>query len=310
MFAASPRPRLVSATIIVLLALVATACGGGVRPTLTSDRLEEITPVATATAIAAAPTAVVAPTTEPDTNSEAAAGSITEVEQLVVEVLESFPHDTTAFTQGLELDNGVFIESTGLNGESDLRRVIPETGEVTQIVATPNNFFAEGVTRVGDQLIQLTWQENTAFYWDAATFELQKEVSYPGEGWGLCFDGSRLVMTDGTPVLIFRDPTTFDEISRIDVTLDGQQVFNLNEIECVGDVVWANIWQTDLIVRIDPARGVVTAVVDASSLDSPNEPSGAVLNGIAWDESTQSFYVTGKLWPTMYRVNFVPAPAS
>ncbi|MCL4111938.1 UNVERIFIED_CONTAM: hypothetical protein GTU68_043048, partial [Idotea baltica] len=229
-----------------------------------------------------------------------------------VEIIESFPHDSTSFTQGLELYDGVFLESAGLYGESDLRRVDPTTGQVLQSVPIDAEFFAEGLTRVGDQVIQLTWRENTAFYWDANTLERTKEVSYQGEGWGLCYDGAKLIMTDGTPTLIFRDPVTFDETGRVPVTLNGQDVFNLNEVECVDGVVWANIWQTELIVRIDPTTGVVTGIVDAVALQGPSleTPQGAVLNGIAWDASTQSFYVTGKLWPTMYRVNFVPAPTS
>jgi len=296
------RPGLLSLALLVgafgLIALLA-ACGGGVRPTLTSERLVE-SPTPETTEIAAPTATALAVPTQ---------GSEAPVEQLAVQVLETFPHDAAAFTQGLELDGGLLLESTGLNGQSDLRRVIPETGVVIQSVPTPNDFFAEGLTKVGDQLIQLTWTENTAFFWDAASFELRKEVTYQGEGWGICYDGAQLIMTDGTPVLIFRDPTTFEETGRVAVTRNGEDVLNLNEIECVNGVVWANVWKTDLIMRIDPTTGVVTGVVDAASLDGPTEPSGAVLNGIAWDEQSQSFYITGKLWPTMYRVNFVPVPS-
>lgn len=300
----------------LVVSLAATGCGEGARPTVTADQVPPATAIVTADQLPNATAPVPTDGADAGTGStpppavavgDTAADAPAAVEQLVVEVLESFPHDPTAFTQGLELHQGSLIESTGLYGESELRRVDPSTGEVRQSVPVPDEFFAEGVTRVGDRLVQLTWQENTAFYWDLETFERVQDVGYSGEGWGLCYDGDRLVMTDGTPVLIFRDPATFDEIGRTPVTIEGQPVFNLNEVECVDGDVWANIWQTDLIVRIDPASGQVTGVVDAASLDSPSEPDGAVLNGIAWDETTRSFYVTGKLWPTMYRVRFVPA---
>ena len=183
----------------------------------------------------------------------------------------------------------------------------PATGEVLESVDIESAFFAEGLTQIGDEIVQLTWRENTALFWDADTFTRLREVAYEGEGWGICFDGERLVMTDGTPVLIFRDPVTFDEIGRIPVTFDGRALQNLNEVECVDGDVWANIWQSNQIVRIDPSSGNVTALVDAIGLDPPTEPNGAVLNGIAWDETTESFYVTGKLWPTMFRVRFIPA---
>jgi len=312
------RALAVAAPAILALAVLLSGCGEPLRPTLTSEPFVEGAPTADGTAADGA-TAVPQATSStggasPTAEADAGPATVpTGVEQLVVQVLETLPHDPAAFTQGLELHDGDFIESTGLYGQSDLRVVDPATGAVERRVTIPPEFFAEGVTRVGDQLVQLTWQENTAFYWDLATFEQRQTVSYTGEGWGICYDSGfqetgRLVMTNGTPDMVFRDPATFDEIGRVSVTLEGQPVFNLNEVECVGGAVWANIWQTDTIVRIDPATGVVTGVVDAASLDGPDETSGAVLNGIAWDESTRSFYVTGKLWPTMYRVNFVPAP--
>lgn len=304
-FRASAAARLVA--FVLLLALVATGCGEAARPTLTADQVPGPNASETTDQTVVGAGTTPPPATASETTGGGAEGDTAAVEQLVVQVMDSFPHDESAFTQGLELYEGTFIESTGLYGESELRRVDPATGEVQQSVPIPAEFFAEGVTRVGDRLVQLTWQENTAFYWDLETFERVQDVGYSGEGWGLCFDGDRLVMTDGTPVLIFRDPATFDEIGRTPVTLDGEAVFNLNEVECVDGVVWANIWQTDLIVRIDPTSGQVTGVVDAAALDSPDEPNGAVLNGIAWDEATRSFYVTGKFWPTMYRVEFVPA---
>lgn len=276
------------------------ACADAPRPVLTGERIPAATaaPAPVATAVSA-PTAVATVATPPP------APAVTEVESLTVEVVESFPHDPDAFTQGLEFHDGVLLESTGLRFESDLRRVILETGEVTQIVNTPSDFFAEGLTKVGNELIQITWQDQTAFYWDATTFEQTRLTTYSGDGWGLCYDGTRLIMTDGTPVLIFRDPDTFAELGRVDVTLNGSPLTNLNEVECVEGQVWANVWQTNLIVRIDPASGLTNAVVDASTL--VRQPGADVLNGIAWDPSTRTFLVTGKLWDTLYRVNFVPA---
>ncbi len=225
-----------------------------------------------------------------------------------LEVVASYPHDVEAFTQGLELDDdGFLLESTGLIGESDLRRVNLETGEIEQIVSTPLDYFAEGITKVGDEIVQITWQNNTAFYWDAATYELNRQVNYDGEGWGICFDGRRLVMTDGSSDLIFRDPVTFDEVGRMPVTSQGVTVDALNEVECVRGTVWANRWTSDQIVGIDPTTGQVVATVDASSIRYSSDDGDEVLNGIAWDETTDTFLLTGKRWPTIYRVAFIPA---
>jgi glutaminyl-peptide cyclotransferase len=318
------RHRLAAA--VVAAAILTASCSGGARPTVTSDQLVEPSEtIDTATFEPASEVPNMATPAPDDDAPDDAAGDASEprqlapgeVERLLVQVLETFPHDATAFTQGLELDNGVFLESTGSRGldgiqvPSTLRRVDPATGNVEQSIALDQQYFGEGLTKVGNELIQLTWKQNTAFYWDAETFELNKQVSYDGQGWGLCYDGSHLVMTDGTvPELIFRDPVTFEETARVPVTFNDQQVFNLNELECVDGFVWANIWQTDLIVRIDPSTGAVNGVADAIELGGSVGMGDAVLNGIAWDSSTQSFYVTGKLWPTMFRVNFVPAPTS
>jgi glutamine cyclotransferase len=313
------RRRHPLASALVALAILTTSCSAGSRPTVTGDQLPNPSVTTVVGAVEPVPAALNAATPAPDgyglgDTSEAAALVPEQVERLVLEVLQTFPHDPTAFTQGLELHDGVFLESTGSRGiggievPSTLRRVDPVTGEVEQLITLDQQYFGEGLTKVGNQLIQLTWQQNTAFYWDAKTFELNKEVNYNGEGWGLCYDGSRLVMTNGTvPGLTFRDPVSFEATGQVTVTFNGQEVFNLNEIECVNGFVWANIWQTDLIVRIDPSTGVVNGFVDAVELGGSIGKGNAVLNGIAWDESTQSFYLTGKLWPTMFRVNFVPA---
>jgi glutamine cyclotransferase len=232
-------------------------------------------------------------------------------ERLRVEVLEAVPHDRDAFTQGLLWHDGTLYESTGLHGRSSLRQVDPTTGEVRRQVRVDPMFFAEGLARVGNRLIQITWQQGVALVYDIQTFDLVTQFRYGGEGWGLCFDGERLVMTDGSSNLTMRDPQTFAEIATVAVTLDGRPLTQLNELECVGDRVYANVWMTDMIVRIDPRSGRVEAVIDAANLLSPDERRQSdVLNGIAYDPERDVFLITGKLWPRLFTVRFVPPPAS
>ena len=223
------------------------------------------------------------------------------------EVLAELPHDPSAFTQGFEIDDGILYEGTGLEGRSQLRELDPETGAVRRSVALPGALFGEGITVVGDRIWQLTWRDGVVLEWDRATLTLRREVRIEGEGWGLCTDGTRLVRSDGTDRLRFHDPDSFAELGSVAVTLDGAPVDRLNELECVDGQVWANVWQTDRIVRIDPATGRVTAVVDAAGLLDPDRRAGTdVLNGIAavpGDDGT--FLITGKLWPTTFRVRFV-----
>ncbi|HEY8473098.1 MAG TPA: glutaminyl-peptide cyclotransferase [Natronosporangium sp.] len=254
---------------------------------------------------------------EPTTPAAAPAGNTVTAAQLTVEVIERYPHDTDAFTQGLEVRDGVLYESTGLYGQSDVRTVDQETGEVIHSVPLPATMFGEGLTLVDDKIWQITWQEQTAFLRDAATLEEIDQFSYTGEGWGICYDraADRLVMSDGTDRLTFRDPATFEETGSVTVTRDGQPQRMINELECLGDTVWANVWQTDEIIAIDPATGVVESVVNAAGLLTPEERSQAdVLNGIAAVPSLvtqqgdgQQFLITGKLWPWLFLVRFVPA---
>ena len=225
--------------------------------------------------------------------------------QLRAEVIARIPHDTTAFTEGLELHDGVLYEGTGLEGRSQLRVLDPATGAVKRAVPLPGELFGEGITVVGDRIWQLTWRDGVVLDWDRATLTLRRKLPLDGEGWGLCRDGARLVRSDGTDRLRFQDPDTFAEEGSVAVTLDGAPVTELNELECVGGQVWANVWQTDRIVRIDPADGRVTAVVDAAGLLDPARRAGAdVLNGIAAVPGTDEFLVTGKLWPVIFRVRF------
>jgi glutaminyl-peptide cyclotransferase len=227
--------------------------------------------------------------------------------KLRAHVLAEIPHDTAAFTEGLEIDDGILYEGTGLEGKSDLRATDPDTGRVTRRTPLPREMFGEGITVVGDVIWQLTWQDGVAVKRDRATFRERGRATFTGEGWGLCHDGKRLVMSDGTNRLTFRDPDTFAVRGDVAVTDDaGDPVEELNELECVGGDVYANIWKTDHIVRIDPDTGKVTATVDLTGLLPERDRADAdVLNGIAAIPGTDEFLVTGKLWPAMFRVRFV-----
>lgn len=229
-------------------------------------------------------------------------------DRLRPEVLAEQPHDPAAFTQGLEVSGDVLYEGTGLVGASQLRELDPVSGALRRAVPLPGALFGEGVTVVGDRIWQLTWRDGVALEWDRATLRLLRQVPMDGEGWGLCRDGDRLVRSDGTGELRFHDPATFAETGSVAITLDGDDPGRLNELECVDGQVWANVWPTDRIVRIDPAAGVVTAVVDASDLldrDRPGAERAQVLNGIAAVGGGE-FLLTGKFWPTTFRVRFVP----
>ena len=232
-----------------------------------------------------------------------------EVQLLVPEVVSVRPHDPGAYTQGLLLYDGFLYESTGRNGESTLRKVDPATGEVLQSVNIPEEYFAEGLALVGDKLIQLTWHEGVAFVYNLDTFEQTGTFQYQGEGWGLCTDGRFLYMSDGTSFLELRDPETFELIFSGMVTVQGQLVDRLNELECVGDYIYANMWQTNYILQIDKMNGVVVAVIDATSLLTDQERAQftdqEVLNGIAYNPETDTFLITGKHWPKLFEVRFV-----
>jgi len=236
-------------------------------------------------------------------------------ERLRVKVLSVRPHDPTAYTQGLVWGHGTLYESAGLYGRSSLRQVDPRTGDVLRRLDVPPGFFAEGLAQVGDRLVQLTWKEGVAFVYDVRSFERVGEFSYQGEGWGLCDDGRRLVMSDGSDRLGFRDRRTFVPLGGVEVRLDGRPASQLNELECVGGAVYANVWMTDQILRIDPVAGRVTAVIDAGGLlDAAEQAHADVLNGIAYDREKKTFFITGKLWPKMFEVVFVkpsgnPPPA-
>lgn len=231
-------------------------------------------------------------------------------ERLMIKVISSRPHDTSAYTQGLVWHAGLLYESAGLYGESSLRQVDPATGEVRRRVDLPRHTFGEGLARVGDRLVQLTWQEGVALVYRLSGLEKVGELRYTGEGWGLCHDGARLIMSDGSDRLTFRDPETFAAVGEVRVRMGGAPVDRLNELECVDGAVYANVYQTEDIVRIDPATGEVTAVIDASGLlGAADYQAGAeVLNGIAWVPETKRFLITGKRWPLLFEVELVPRP--
>jgi glutamine cyclotransferase len=218
-----------------------------------------------------------------------------------IDVLASFPHDPQAFTQGLVIANGQLYEGTGRNGLSMLRRVNLETGEVQQRQSLSARYFGEGITILDGKVYQLTWQSHLGFVYDLATFKLEKTFFYSGEGWGITHDGSRLIVSDGTANLRFFDPDTLKETGSVPVTEEGRAVDRLNELEYINGEVWANVWYTDQIVRIDPQTGEIRSRIDLSGL---NQQRGVddVLNGIAWDNETGRLFVTGKLWSTLYEI--------
>ncbi len=226
-------------------------------------------------------------------------------------VVAELPHDTGAFTQGLLWHGEYLYESTGLYGSSSLRQVDPNSGDILLQVALNDAFFAEGLARVPDRdggagwnLIQLTWREHVALVYDLQTFELLDTLAYDGEGWGLCYDGTRLVMSDGSARLSFRDPVTFEVIGSVEVTNGGAPADRLNELECAGSDVFANVWFTDTILRIDPTSGEVTATFDASGLLSADEAVNAdALNGIAVRPDSGHLLVTGKRWPKLFELD-------
>lgn len=223
------------------------------------------------------------------------------------EVIATYPHDPAAFTQGLQYVDGVLYEGTGLYGRSSIRRVDLESGEVEQQVNIPDQYFGEGIYVLDDRLYQLTWKSRIGFLYDLESFEAIGQFSYPTEGWGLTYDGQDLLMSDGSATIFRRDPATFAEVGRFTALERDEPVNLLNELEYIEGDLWANVWQTNEIVIIDPANGEVTARVDLSGLLSGEAAVGAdVLNGIAYDDENDRIFVTGKFWPTLFEIQVVP----
>ena len=249
----------------------------------------------------------------PSTTTQAAAHILPQITQTTptptfgYRVLAVYPHDPEAFTQGLVYYRGDFYESTGLRGRSSLRKVDLETGQVLQIHELADTYFGEGLTLFDDKLYQLTWQSRTGFIYDRASFDLLDTFSYPTEGGGLTHNGRELILSDGTPYLYFLDPNTLAFLRQVKVWDEHGPVWKLNELEYIGGYVYANVWQTDRIARIDPDTGRVTAWIDLTGLLPPEDRAGAnVLNGIAWDEDGGRLFVTGKLWPKLFHIELTP----
>jgi glutamine cyclotransferase len=224
------------------------------------------------------------------------------------EVVNSFPHDPNAFTQGLVWEDGLLYEGTGLNRRSSLRKVDLETGKVLQSQPLAGQYFGEGIVIWGERIYQLTWQSEVGFVYDKDSFSQLSTFTYPTEGWGLTHDGKRLIMSDGTFVLYFRSPDSFAEIGRIHVMDGSRPIVRLNELEYVEGEVFANIWQTDRIARIDPDTGAVVGWIDLTGLLPPQDRAGQqvdVLNGIAYDDANDRLFVTGKLWPKLFEIRLV-----
>lgn len=225
-----------------------------------------------------------------------------------VKVVAAYPHDPVAFTQGLVIRDGVLYESTGLNGRSSVRRVDLETGEVKAIVRLDQSIFGEGITVLGDELFLVTWQNKIGYVLDRETFAMKRSFRYGGEGWGLTDDGARLILSDGTAVLRFLDPADARVVKRLPVRDGGRLVDRLNELEYVAGVIYANVWQTDRIAKIDAGTGEVVGWLDGSPLRREvdlADPSQDVLNGIAYDGEAKKFYLTGKRWPKLFEIKII-----
>lgn len=223
-------------------------------------------------------------------------------------VVKTYPHDSNAFTQGLEFRDGAFFEGTGMVGRSSLRRVELGTGRVLQKYDMPRPFFGEGITVLNGQILQLTWTSNTGFIYDKTGFKVLRSFSYPGEGWGLANDGKMIYMSDGSSQIRVWDAASLKEVRRITVKDGATPVPMLNELEWVKGELYANVWMTDRIARISPADGRVLGWIDLSGILSSAERSGsdAVLNGIAYDAAGDRLFVTGKLWPKIFEIKVVP----
>lgn len=312
----SPPARRPALVALVFSLLLTAACGDDVgtstpevlagvdAPTAapTDDSGPEPTPGVDTPAVE--PTSTPVPSWLPD-------GSAPAPEVLRVQVVERLGHDPAAFTQGLEFADGRLFESRGQPGESGISEIDRATGAVLRWMPLPGeangiDTFGEGITLVGDRIIMLTWKNEVAYVFDRDTFELVSTFGYDGQGWGICYDGTVLHMSDGSDRLTRRDPATFDVIDTVDVTFDGMPLGSLNELECIGERVYANVWKQEAVVVIDPTTGSVETVIDARGLLTPAEAAAAdVLNGIAYDAVTQTLLLTGKDWPAMFAVRLV-----
>jgi glutamine cyclotransferase len=221
-------------------------------------------------------------------------------------IIDEYPHDQNAFTQGLVFENNHLYEGTGLYGRSSLRKIILETGTILQVRNLSDQYFGEGITIYQNKIIQLTWKNNVGFVYDKDSFHKIQEFNYPREGWGITYDGEYLILSDGTSKLYFIDPETFEEIHQIQVFSNEGPVKHLNELEYVKGEIYANVWQTNLIALISPKTGQVTGWIDVTELQNleNNDPT-SIPNGIAHDNENDRLFVTGKLWSKIYEIQLV-----
>ncbi len=222
-------------------------------------------------------------------------------------IVNTYPHNIEAFTQGLFYHDGFLYEGTGKRGLSSLSKQSLEDAKVLQSQALGNRYFGEGIEVVGDRIFQLTWQSHMVFEYDKDSFEQIGTHYNATEGWGLAYDGTQLILSDGSADLQFIDPENFVPTSKVTVTLNGNPINNLNELEFINGEVWANVWQTDFIVRIDPATGIINSIVDLTGLSEQTELGSfeAVLNGIAWDSEQERLFVTGKHWANLFEIELI-----
>ena len=294
--------------IAAALGLSLTACqfasGSAARQPVTEVPLPSRVSLAPTAAPSSTPTQTATPTAPIVTTST----TTTDVPAYTYRVVNTYPHDRQAFTQGLAYVDGTLYEGTGLYGASSLRRVELETGAVLQQHDLQAQYFGEGIAVVGDRIMQLTWQSNVGFVYDRTSFKPIGQWNYPTEGWGLTYDGERLIMSDGTATIRFLDPQTFAEIGRIDVMDAHGPVTRLNELEYIHGELWANVWQTDRIARIDPQTARVVGWIELAGLLSAEDRAEPVdvLNGIAYDAANKRVLVTGKLWPKLFEIEIVP----
>lgn len=300
-------------SVVVAVGLLTSSCttAADTNPPVASESTDSET----------TPTSASTPTTAGDPGDESSASTDTTLVDTApstrltgsygVEVISTRPHDPNAFTQGLELHDGLLLESTGIYGESDRRWVDPQTGEVLELVVLDDELFGEGITQVGDTVYQLTWRAGRLLIADADELTELTFETYGGEGWGLCSMGDQFIMSNGSSELAVRNVSDFELIRTVEVIdANGNPINALNELECVGDQVLANIWRLDVIVAIDPTTGAVDAVIDAASIRPANAPiddSNFALNGIAYDAETGNYLLTGKRWDTLYEVSFTPS---
>ena len=222
-------------------------------------------------------------------------------------ILNTYPHNINSFTQGLVYHEGYLFEGTGKNGQSNLSKINLEDGEVLMSKSMSQRYFGEGIEIVDDKIYQLTWKSHLVFVHDKETFESIESHYNATQGWGLAYDGSHLILSDGTATLQFMDPKTFAPVRKIEVSLAGNAVNQLNELEYINGEVWANVWQTNFILRIDPVSGEVNSIVDLTGLSEQTQlgSSEAVLNGIAWDAEAERLFVTGKHWANLFEIELI-----